>query len=166
MAQRRCILGYALIAAMLVTCQKGLDAQQASPMDTFSIYCNSNMDSTGNCQRIDINLQIRCILIPGGVVACKDEKGNKYECVQYGAILAGQTQFSCQRDVENKLDDKILDGGGKIESVTLELTRPLSNNKHREANKSAYPKPHVQDPYAIDRGEGDIHMAPGFSNAF
>jgi hypothetical protein len=75
----------------------------------FSIYCTSNFDGTGKCRRIDDDSALSCIVIPGGIIACRDESMRKYECVQFGAIIASQTQFSCVLDDDNSVDDKMFE---------------------------------------------------------
>jgi len=42
-------------------------------------------------------------MIPGQVIACRDAKKVNYECVQYGAVVAMQTQFVCIPDADNSL---------------------------------------------------------------
>lgn len=87
-------------------------AFQVSSMPEFSIYCSSNMDGTGKCRRVDRDESLSCVIIPGAVIACRDKARRKYECVQYGAILANQTQFSCLPDRDNSVNDQIFDSAG------------------------------------------------------
>ena len=75
----------------------------------FSVFCSSNMDGTGRCTRDDTDESLSCLVIPGGVIACRDKQKIRYECVQYGAILAHQTQFSCSRSAGNRLGDQLID---------------------------------------------------------
>jgi len=93
---------YYLVASILF-CSPAIAQQE------FSVYCTSNMDGTGKCKRTDRDEDLRCIIIPGGVIACKDGSESKYECVQYGAVNANQTQFSCVPDSDNSIDPHIFD---------------------------------------------------------
>jgi hypothetical protein len=95
-----------LIAFLLIL---SVDLQSAKSQIVFSIYCSSNMDGTGKCRKVDGDDEISCIIIPGGVVACKDTEKKKYECVQYGAITANQTQFACEVDADNSVNDQLFE---------------------------------------------------------
>jgi len=75
---------------------------------SFSIYCISNGDGTGNCTRDDNKKPISCIGMPGVTVECQDRKQNKYECVPFGFIDTGQAQV--QLSCENKSSDNFNDG--------------------------------------------------------
>jgi len=65
---------------------------------SFSIYCSSNLDGTGRCVRDSDSDPITCVMIPGAVITCRDKARRIYECVQYGSIVASQTQtqFVCK----------------------------------------------------------------------
>jgi hypothetical protein len=71
----------------------------ASP-DRFSVYCTSNFDGTGECRRADTNESLACIMLPGAIIECRDSQDKDYECVQYGAIVSGQSEFYCIPDVK------------------------------------------------------------------
>lgn len=85
------------------------DQNNYASQSEFSIYCSSNMDGTGKCSRVDSGEAINCIIIPGNIIACRDKRRSKYECVQYGAILAFQTQFFCLPDKNNSIKDQLFD---------------------------------------------------------
>jgi hypothetical protein len=97
----------------------------------FSVYCTSNMDGTGRCKRIDNDDFINCIIIPGGVIACRDKAAARYECVQYGAISANQTQFACIPDTKKPGNNKDLDQNSirQDNSSQSPTTDPLQQNK-------------------------------------
>ena len=61
----------------------------------FSVYCSSNMDGTGICTKEGTSERLDCIVLQGSIVGCENS-GNRYRCVQYGQIIANQTQFSCK----------------------------------------------------------------------
>jgi hypothetical protein len=67
------------------------------------------MDGTGKCIRADNGLSINCLIIPGGVIACRDSEKRKYSCVQYGLIVSSQSEFFCQYDKNNLIRDSLLD---------------------------------------------------------
>lgn len=108
-------------------------ALQAQGLETFSIYCTSNLDGTGKCRTEDGDDAINCLIIPGGIIACKDAKKKKYECVQYGSITAKQTQFACEPDSDNSVSDELFE---KSESET-----PTSPSSKEKAPASQDPSP-------------------------
>lgn len=57
------------------------------------------MDGTGLCTREDTSESLNCIVLQGEIINCKDESGF-YECLQYGPIIAHQSQFSCKLSIE------------------------------------------------------------------
>ena len=83
--------------------------ETAEAQQEFSIFCSSNMDGTGKCRKVDGDEVLNCLIIPGGVVACRDIDKQMYECVQYGAITANQTQFACVVDVDNSVNDQLFE---------------------------------------------------------
>lgn len=108
-AQR--IIRVGVIAALtLLALQPSSSRAQGLPPGQFSIYCTSNLDGTGRCKRDDSGERIGCIMIPGGVIACRDKAKRKYECVQYGAVVLGsQSQFVCLPDSGNAISDHLFD---------------------------------------------------------
>ena len=79
---------------------------------SFSIYCISNGDGTGNCTRDDNKKPISCIGMPGATVECQDRKQNKYECVPFGLTDTGQVQvqLSCENKSSDNFNDGLFDG--------------------------------------------------------
>ena len=70
----------------------------------FSVYCSSNMDGTGMCNRQDSSQLLECMILQGSIIGCKDKDLNqKFRCIQYGNIIANQAQFSCKVDNLNSL---------------------------------------------------------------
>ena len=63
-------------------------AQQTS----FTAYCISNMDGTGDCRRDDNNESITCVAIPGSVIDCYDKDKHSYDCVFFGTPAAAYSQ--------------------------------------------------------------------------
>ena len=83
----------------------GFSPAQASDQG-FSVFCTSNFDSTGKC--VDENDgELECIIVPGGIIACKNAREEIYECVQYGAIIANQSQFACEPDTDQSVDSSL-----------------------------------------------------------
>ena len=72
-----------------------------------------------------------CIIIPGGVIACRDADKHKFECVQYGAIIAAQSEFYCEPDADNSINDSLFDS--RTDSVKSPVVNP--NTRAKEANK-------------------------------
>ena len=63
----------------------------------FSVYCTSNFDDTGSCTRTDNNQPIDCVLIPGGVITCKQDGVPPIQCILYGSVIDTQGYFYCTR---------------------------------------------------------------------
>ena len=72
-------------------------AQVSDTSTGFSIYCTSNHDSTGACNRVDNDLPIDCVVVPGGVISCKQKGQPPIQCVLYSAPLDTQAYFYCTR---------------------------------------------------------------------
>lgn len=72
-------------------------AQSADSSTGFSIYCTSNLDSTGACNRVDNDQPIGCVVVPGGVISCKQPDQLPIQCVLYSAPLNTQAYFYCTR---------------------------------------------------------------------
>lgn len=85
------------------------DSQPAYLANSFSVYCTSNFDGTGKCRRVDLDMALDCIIIPGQVIACRDNQKHKYQCVQYGAVSSYQTQFHCQPGSASGVSDDLFD---------------------------------------------------------
>ena len=70
---------------------------QVQPNSGFNIYCTSNQDGTGACNRTDNNLPIACLIIPGGVINCKEDQQASIQCVLYSSALNSQAYYYCTR---------------------------------------------------------------------
>ena len=82
-------------------------AQVSDQSSGFSIYCTSNLDSTGACNRIDNDQPIACVVIPGGMISCKEKSQQPIECVLYGVPLDLQAYFYCTRRTDPGMRDPI-----------------------------------------------------------
>lgn len=63
----------------------------------FNIYCTSNLDGTGACNRVDNDKPVDCLVIPGGVIDCKQPGEEPIQCVLYSSVLNSQAYFYCTR---------------------------------------------------------------------
>jgi len=63
----------------------------------FNIYCTSNQDGTGSCNRVDNNEVVDCLMIPGGIINCKEKGESAIQCVLYSSTLNSQAYFYCTR---------------------------------------------------------------------
>ena len=93
----------------------------------FSVYCTSNMDGTGKCTREDNGSSINCLIIPGGVIACRDFKKRKYSCVQYGLIVSSQSEFFCEIDNKNAISDALFEQGSDSGNNAKPMDSPNSD---------------------------------------
>jgi hypothetical protein len=75
--------------------EKLISQQPVTP--GFSIYCTSNLDGTGTCNRVDNNEAIPCLIVPGGVINCGQRNEISIQCVSYGASSDAQSYFYCTR---------------------------------------------------------------------
>jgi hypothetical protein len=100
----------AALLAVLGALQVRVMAQELTYPSSFSIYCSSNFDGTGRCVRDSDANPITCVMIPGAVISCRDKARRIYECVQYGSIVASQTQtqFVCKPDARQTSNDQPL----------------------------------------------------------
>ncbi len=128
----------------------------AQPEAEFSIYCSSNMDGTGKCRRSDTDEALTCLIIPGSVIACRDKQKLRYDCVQYGAILAHQTQFSCTRRANDSINDHLFDDPQAIPTPIDpdESTKPSNGAKKEgtETEPSNAPLPLAKPPEVLMTG--------------
>lgn len=72
-----------------------LHQKPALASSDFSVYCSSNMDGTGICTKEGTSESLTCVILQGSIVGCENSN-RRYRCVQYGQIIANQTQFSCK----------------------------------------------------------------------
>lgn len=112
LAWRAAFLLFKIFSLALTFMGSKVAAQQDNELNNqagFSIYCNSNMDATGNCNRSDNGNPLLCIVIPGQVIDCSDQNKREFDCVQYGALLPLQTQFFCMPDKSKSTNKTMID---------------------------------------------------------
>jgi len=100
------VFSISLICSLLAA---DLATDVRSAHQSFSIYCTSNFDGTGKCRRVDTDEEIGCVAIPGQVIACRDQQKMIFECVQYAAVVAYQTQFFCDLDDDQSVSDSLFE---------------------------------------------------------
>ena len=61
----------------------------------FTVYCSSNMDGTGVCNKEESFEPIQCLILPGSIIGCKSDNA-QFRCIRFGQVIAHQAQFSCQ----------------------------------------------------------------------
>tara|TARA_B100002051_G_scaffold262590_1_gene285371 strand:+ start:664 stop:1083 length:420 start_codon:yes stop_codon:yes gene_type:complete len=61
----------------------------------FTVYCSSNMDGTGVCNKEESSEPIHCLILPGSIIGCKSDN-TQFRCIRFGQVIAHQAQFSCQ----------------------------------------------------------------------
>ncbi len=116
-------------------------------LQELSIYCVSNMDGTGKCQRADTDEAFDCLMIPGSVIACRDKQKVRYECVQYGSIVANQSEFSCTPHVSSRINDKLFDGTHATPITRPdEALDPEPKDSGTSSNPTLVPKPRPTKP--------------------
>jgi hypothetical protein len=76
---------------------KAINISQLPGSTGFSIFCTSNQDTTGACNRTDNNKSIPCLMVPGSVINCKEEGEKPIQCVLYSSTLDSQGYFYCTR---------------------------------------------------------------------
>lgn len=110
---------------------------------SFSIYCISNGDGTGNCTRDDNKKPISCIGMPGVTVECQDRKQNKYECVPFGFIDTGQAQvqLSCENKSSNNINDKLFDST----YTNNQKIAPINSSPKPTPSQALDQKPTIKD---------------------
>ena len=62
---------------------------------SFTIYCTSNFDGTGECARADNGTKLNCEIVPGSIINCMQPGGPQVQCVLFGSIINSQAYFSC-----------------------------------------------------------------------
>jgi hypothetical protein len=75
------------------------------PGSSFSIYCTSNLDTTGACNRVDNNQPVSCEMVPGGVINCKQPDELSIQCVIYSGVIGTQAYFFCTRRTDPGVRD-------------------------------------------------------------
>lgn len=112
----------------------------ASASGDFSVYCSSNMDGTGLCTREDTSAPLNCIVLQGAIINCKDESGF-FECLQYGPIIAHQSQFSCKLSIEKSEDSSVSDTGVQSDLEQSPLTEDSSSSLNPFESSQTQPNP-------------------------
>ena len=112
----------------------------ASASGNFSIYCSSNMDGTGLCTREDTSEQLNCIVLQGAIIKCKDESGF-FECLQYGPIIAHQSQFSCKLSLEKPEDSSVPDTAAQSNVEQIPLIQDSSSSLNPFESSQTQPNP-------------------------
>jgi hypothetical protein len=110
---------------------------------SFSIYCISNGDGTGNCTRDDNKKPISCIGMPGVTVECQDRKQNKYECVPFGFIDTGQAQvqLSCENKSSDNINDRLFDSTNTNNQKIV----PINSSPKPKSSQALDQKPTIKD---------------------
>ena len=78
---------------------------QLQGSSAFSIYCTSNLDATGSCNRTDNNETISCEMIPGGIINCKEQGEPPIQCVIYSGVIGTQAYFYCTHRTDPGIRD-------------------------------------------------------------
>ena len=94
------------ILFLIITCAHILFFKSNATTTKFSVFCTSNFDSTGECIS-ETNESLHCVMVPGAIINCKNDEQVIFECVQYGIIIAYQSQFACEPDTDNSVDQNI-----------------------------------------------------------
>jgi len=72
-------------------------AQVSDSTTSFNIYCTSNYDTTGACNRTDNGQPIACVIVPGGIISCKEKLQQPIQCVIFGTPVGASAYFYCTR---------------------------------------------------------------------
>lgn len=110
------------------------------PESSFSIYCTSNLDSTGSCTRMDNNQPISCEMIPGGVINCKQQASSSIQCVFYSGVISTQAYFYCTRRTDPGINENRINNqrfspvkservspSNDLKNIILPFSEPLEN---------------------------------------
>jgi len=101
---RRRITHHRINLALALGCILNLHSIPVAARDQteFSVYCTSNFDSTGKCVD-ERNNELGCTMISGNIIECANKTDDFFECIQFGSVIAHQTQFSCTaRKIDNQ----------------------------------------------------------------
>lgn len=129
---------------------------------SFSVFCTSNFDSTGKCVD-ENNGELECIIVPGGIIACKNAKKEIYECVQYGSIIANQSQFACELDTDQSINSDLF---SKNRS-DVEFKDKSNNSSDRTLSTSPNQNnPSPKDSFSEDIFDDSIKPNPIDGNEF
>lgn len=163
-ACRAAYLLFSIFSFTLIFIGSKSEAQQGDEFSNqtgFSIYCNSNMDGTGNCNRSDNGNPLLCIMIPGQSIDCSDQNKQEFDCVQYGAVLPLQTQFFCIPEKSKSIEEPMIDSKGpKIPTLSLRAI-PFVPMVPQENNRSTF-----KNPFTEYNGNSSSPQQGNFQNAF
>ena len=95
----------------------------------FDIYCTSNQDGTGSCNRIDNGQAVDCLIVPGGVISCKEEGESTIQCTLTTAILDSQAYFYCTRRTDPGIRNNRInpDRFSPVPAPTNKIFPPIRN---------------------------------------
>lgn len=101
----------------------------ASSQSEFSVYCTSNFDATGEC--MDENSKnLECTLVSSNLIECANSENKIFECIQFGAIIAHQSQFSCVAKKEDDNSNKF------NKTQNFNLNQPYQNQSDTEQQQA------------------------------
>ena len=109
---------------------KSREISQIQATNSFSVYCTSNQDSTGTCNRTDNNNPVSCLIIPGGIINCKQEGEAPIQCVLYSSTLDSQGYFFCTRRT---------DPGIRTNRLNVDRITPLPGSNKNTLDPNTYP---------------------------
>ena len=96
--------------------------------DSFTVYCTGNHDSTGICMdtsQSDGNNSLKCIMVPGNIIDCKNDSEDQIECILITATSA-QSEFSCRKIRSNSINQKTVNfidnASVEVDSVQNDLS--------------------------------------------
>jgi hypothetical protein len=99
----------------------------------FSIYCTSNLDSTGACTRVDNSEPVSCEMIPGGIINCKQEGEPAIQCVIYSGVIGSQAYFYCTHRTDPGIRDN------RINSQRFNRVNPSTPSSQQDGTILAPP---------------------------
>ena len=108
----------------------------------FSIYCTSNLDSTGACNRVDNNQPVACLIVPGDVINCKQKNEPLIECVIYSGIINTQAYFYCTHSTDpgirpNRINTQRFTPASQKEKLRDETPNNTQSQLQNDFNQNA-----------------------------
>jgi len=122
----------------------------------FSIYCTSNLDTTGACNKVENNESISCQMVPGGVINCKQQDEPPIQCVIYGGAIGTQAYFYCTHRTDPGIRDNRINSQkfipGRTDSEAGEATptnvlSPISDDLKTPLTQTADFGGQIQDSF-------------------
>lgn len=117
---------------LILTCAHILFFKSNATTTKFSVFCTSNFDSTGECVS-ETNESLHCVMVPGAIINCKNDEQVIFECIQYGIIIAYQSQFACEPDTDNSVDQNIFSKAGNASNRNNIVEGNLSDVEEMES---------------------------------